>query len=93
MTMSAQQRRVRELLDAGYTMRILRSPLSGAPTCVEVVPPDGKDRIDLIEWWRVERFVASGHFCFDNRNLTRATKMMVDPSSDFRSRRRVAVAV
>ncbi|WP_423199044.1 MULTISPECIES: hypothetical protein [unclassified Cupriavidus] len=76
MTISALQKRMIELLNAGYSLRIVRSPLNGLPVYAVLCRPEPHTEVEAVPWWRVERLLRTGRVRLNCASLEVATHIV-----------------
>jgi len=56
MALSSQQKRLVQLLNDGYTLRIVRSLMNRAPVHAELFCP-GNSCVETVQWWRIDKML------------------------------------
>ncbi len=75
MALSPQQKRLVQLLNEGYTLRIVRSLINRAPVHAELFCP-GHSWVETVQWWRIAKLLKTRCVRLDTGNVADATQIV-----------------
>jgi hypothetical protein len=75
MALSPQQKRLVQLLNEGYTLRIVRSLINRMPVHAELFCP-GHSWVENIQWWRIGKLLQTRCVKLDTGNVADATQIV-----------------
>ncbi|KAI3589342.1 hypothetical protein D9X30_4925 [Cupriavidus sp. U2] len=75
MALSPQQKRLVQLLNEGYTLRIVRSLINHSPVHAELFCSENFC-VETVQWWRIAKMLRTRCVSLDTGNMADATQIV-----------------